>query len=137
MEDLESVAAEFINLYDISAPPIPVEKMLQSPQPTMWEEVNIAELTARLDLSSPYSAQMSMARLLARNIFESQWGGERGLHGLETDDPTVRRFARMLVMPAHMIRQLNKTARTPLLLSLHFEVPEAEAYLRLQEIEAE
>ena len=134
MQQLEAVAREFISLFNISAPPIPVEKILQSPLPGMWDEVDVSQMTARLDLSSPYSPQMSRARLLARNISGSPWGGQHGVGDLDEDDQAVRRFARMLVMPADMILQLNQTSRTPQLLSLHFEVPEAEASLRLQEL---
>jgi hypothetical protein len=134
MQHLEAVAREFINLFSISAPPIPVEKMLQSPLPGMWDEVDVSQMTARLDLSSPYSPQMSMARLLARNIIASNWGIAHELGGLDEDETIVRAFARMLVMPADMIMQLNEASRTPQLLSLHFEVPEAEAKQRLQEL---
>lgn len=134
MQHLEAVAREFISLFNIIAPPIPVEKMLQSPLPGMWDEVDVSQMTARLDLSSPYSAQMSMARLLARNIMMSQWGITHELGGLDEDEDVVRAFARMLVMPADMIMQLNETSRTPQLLSLHFEVPEAEAKQRLDEV---
>lgn len=134
MQHLEAVAREFINLFNISAPPIPVEKMLQSPLPGMWDEVDVSQMTARLDLSSPYSAQMSMARLLARNIMTSDWGIAHELGGLEVHDQVVRAFARMLAMPAEMIMQLSETSRTPQLLSLHFEVPEVEAKQRLQEL---
>lgn len=124
----------FINLYEISAPPVPVERMLQTPLPRMWDEVDVSQMTARLDLSSPYSAQMSMARLLARNLASCAWGFEHGLKGIDLDEDLIRRFARMLIMPADMILQLNETSRTPALLSLHFEVPEAEAKQRLEEL---
>jgi len=134
MQQLEAVAREFISLFSITAPPVPIEKMLQSPKPGMWDEVDVSKMTARLDLSSPYSAQMSMARLLARNIITCEWGKQHELADLDQDDEMVRSFARMLVMPADMITQLNRTSRTPQLLSLHFEVPEADAKLRLQEI---
>lgn len=137
MQQLEAVAREFISLFDISAPPIPIEKILQSPLPDMWDEVDVSQMTARLDLSSPYSPQMSMARLLARNIIASEWGKQHGIANLDQDDTAIRQFARMLVMPADMILQLNQTSRTPQLLSLHFEVPEAEANLRLQELNGE
>ncbi len=134
LQQLEAVAREFISLFNISAPPIPIEKILQSPLPDMWDEVDVSQMTARLDLSSPYSPQMSMARLLARNIIASEWGKQHGIANLDQDDTAIRQFARMLVMPADMILQLNQTSRTPQLLSLHFEVPEPEASLRLQEL---
>ena len=137
MQQLEAVAREFISLFDISAPPIPIEKILQSPLPDMWDEVDVSQMTARLDLSSPYSPQMSMARLLARNIIASEWGKQHGIANLDQDDTAIRQFARMLVMPADMILQLNQTSRTPQRLSLHFEVPEAKANLRLQELNGE
>ena len=134
---LEAVVSEFMQLHDISAPPIPVERILQSPRQGMWDEVDVSKLSSTFIKVTPqYSPRMSMARLLARNIVSSQWGKERGLDALIHDESMIYTFARMLVMPSDLIMQLNKTARTPHLLSLHFEVPEEDASKRLEELGA-
>jgi hypothetical protein len=43
----------------------------------------------------------------------------------------------MLVMPRAMIESLNKASRNPTTMSMQFEVPEEDARLRLQELNAE
>jgi hypothetical protein len=40
----------------------------------------------------------------------------------------------MLVMPAPMVTELNNVMRNPSTMSMHFEVPEEEARLRLLEL---
>jgi hypothetical protein len=40
----------------------------------------------------------------------------------------------MLVMPSTMVKALSSGARTPTAMSMHFEVPEEDARLRLDEL---
>jgi 16S rRNA (guanine966-N2)-methyltransferase len=132
---LETVAQELMDAFKIVAPPIPIESMLQRPAEEMWEEVDISQLSSSfLNISQSYSPRMSLARLLARHVVNCPWGAERELTGLDRDENKLYRFARMLVMPASMVIQLTPTARTPHLVSVHFEVPETDAQLRLQEL---
>ena len=135
---LESVAQELMDEFRIVAPPIPVESMLQRPGSQMWEEVDISQLSSSfLNISQSYSPRMSLARLLARHVINCPWGQERGLNGIDRDESLLYSFARMLVMPANMVMQLTQTARTPHLVSIHFEVPEPDAQMRLQELATE
>lgn len=134
-EHLETVAQELIDAFKITAPPIPIESMLQHPGENMWEELDISQLSSSfLNVSQNYSPRMSLARLLARHVANCPWGEARHMKGIDKDEAKLYSFARMLVMPASMIMQLNPTARTPHLVSVHFEVPEADAQLRLQEV---
>lgn len=134
---LETVAEELIGAFSISAPPIPIERMLQNPQQDMWEEVDLSHLSGSfLKLTDSYSPRMSLARMLARHIVGCQWGAARGLSSLDQDDTALHSFARMLVMPSNMIMQLQQNARTPHLLSTYFEVPEEDVRLRLEELGA-
>lgn len=132
---LEIVASEVIETFDIKAPPVPIESMLQHPKPGMWEEVDITRLSGGfLSIKDPYSPRMSLTRLLARHIIQSQWGQTRKMQDIVTSDTDVHTFARMLIMPLAMVRALSSSARNPTTMSLHFEVPEDDARQRLIEL---
>ena len=135
MQKLEAIAAEILQLFNIISPPVPIETMLQHPKENMWEELDVNQLSGSfLNIREYYSPRMSLARLLARHIASSPWGRERGMMSLMTDEDTVRAFARMLIMPQEMVRNLSTAARNPTAMSMHFEVPEEDARMRLQEI---
>lgn len=135
---LETIASELIQIFDIIHPPIPIEIMLQRPKPDMWHEVDITELSVGfLKGGGHFSPRMSLARLLARHVIQSEWGRQRGLHEIfkeDRDETLLRVFARMLVMPAAMVHALERDVRTPSTMSTHFEVPEDDARQRLQEL---
>jgi hypothetical protein len=134
---LESVTQELMDAFNITTPPIPIESMLQRPCSDMWEEVDISQLSGSfLKVTESYSPRMSLARLLARHVINCPWGEARQLSGLEREEGKLYRFARMLVMPEKRILELTPTARTPQLVSVHFEVPADDARLRLQELSA-
>jgi hypothetical protein len=134
-KQLESVTQELIELYSITAPPIPIERMLQHPLDDMWDDVDVSDLTGNfLNISTPFSPRMSLARFLARHIARSNWGTKRGLGGLNADDESIHRFARVIVMPKNLLTEISAESRTPELISLHFEVPEDDARLRLLEL---
>lgn len=133
MQALESISRELVQLYGIVAPPIPVERMLQSPHPGMWDEVDMNNFSSTfLNISTPFSPRMSLARVLARQIAESKWGRQRGLD--ENDERMIHVLARVIIMPADFVLEINEASRTPNLIGLHFEVPEEDARLRLEEL---
>lgn len=138
IEQLESIANELIRTFDISNPPVPIEIMLQRPKPDMWDEVDITELSVGfLKTGGHFSPRMSLARLLARHIAQSEWGRKRNLAELLRNDKNeemLKAFARMLIMPAPMVKALSVGARTPVTMSMHFEVPEDDARIRLTEL---
>ncbi len=137
LQVLERIANELVETFNISIPPIPIESMLQHPKPDMWEDLDISQLSGSfLRVTEYYSPRMSLARLLVRQLISSSWGQARDLSTYLTDEDTLHRFARMIVMPAPMVLELNAAARTPSLLSAHFEVPEEDARLRLEELKA-
>jgi hypothetical protein len=135
---LEQVASELIETFEITGPPIPIEIMLQRPKPDMWQEVDITELSVGfLRAGGHFSPRMSLARLLARHIIQSDWGEKRGLRELfkdDKDESLLRAFGRMLIMPETMVKALSEGARTPITMSIHFEVPEDDANQRLKEL---
>ncbi len=136
---LEAIAGELIETFQIDNPPIPIEIMLQRPKPDMWDEVDITELSVGfLKTGGHFSPRMSLARLLARHIVQSDWGKGRNLYDIfnksENSEELIRAFARMLIMPLGMVKALSVGARTPVTMSMHFEVPEEDARLRLKEL---
>jgi hypothetical protein len=135
MRQLEAIASELIENFEINTPPVPIESMLQYPKPDMWREVDINQLSGSfISIREHYSPRMSLARLLARHVVTSPWGIHRGLSELRHDDALLRAFARMLIMPVGMVKALSSGARTPTAMSMHFEVPEEDARQRLEEL---
>jgi len=137
-DKLENIATELIHLFEIEDPPVPIEIMLQRPTADMWDDVDINELSVGfIKGGGRYSPRMSLVRLFARNIIKSKWGEDHGLPAIAKQgkyDDVVNAFGRMLVMPIEMIKALSEGARTPMTMSMHFEVPEEEAQIRLSEL---
>lgn len=132
---LEAVVHELLESFDIRTPPVPIESMLQHPRADMWCEVNPRNISLGfLNSRGPYALRMSLARLLAREITASAWGIQRHVPEMVREEAQMQAFARMLIMPAHMVLALSGGARTPAELSVHFEVPVEDARLRLSEM---
>jgi len=132
---IEKITQEICETFQVYAPPIPIEIMLQQPPTGMWKELDITQLSGNfMRVTDRYSPRMSLARMLARHIVSSDWGRERGLQGTINDPEKLNKFARMLVMPEEMIMGLTRSSRNPKTMSLHFEVPEDEARQRLLEL---
>ncbi len=132
---LEAIAQELIDIYQIKLPPVPIESILQSPKSGMWDEVNVGQLSGTfLNIRERYSPRMSIARLLARHITQSNWGEEQGLFDLIKEQGDLSAFARMLILPKQLLENVNEEALNPSLISLQFEVPEDDARIRLEEL---
>jgi len=132
---LEQITEDLVQLYEVHGPPVPIESMLQRPPHEMWEELDINNLSGSfISIGDRYAPRMSLARLFARQIASSEWGSKQALSSLVHDEEAIHAFARMLVMPASLIRSLSEGARTPEYISAHFEVPADDALLRLQEL---
>jgi hypothetical protein len=130
---IEQAIDEILLAFDVDAPPVPVETMLQRPREGMWSSFDLAEMSASfLSLSDRFAPRMSVVRLLARNIARSQWGVERGLDALADDPDVLRAFARAIIMPQSMLDKLD--AVTVATVSNVFEVPESDAEQRLQDL---
>jgi hypothetical protein len=134
-KQLEAIADEVMAAFDVVSPPVPIETMLQQPKASMWEKLDVNQLSGSfLSIREYYSPRMSLARLLARHVASSPWGRERGLFSILKSDDAVRAFARMLIMPQDMVLALSGAARNPTAMSMHFEVPEDDARQRLQDL---
>jgi len=133
--DMETAVGDLLKAFDVSGPPVPVEIMLQRPKAGMWKEINLAELsTTFINIKQRYSPRMSVGRLLARNICRSEWGITRNVNTIASTDETLRAFARAILMPKYMLDRLPPASRTPIAISMRFEVPEEDARLRLLDL---
>lgn len=136
LQQLEGVVAELINEFGITAPPIPVERMLQEQHKQLWNAIDITQIsTGFLKVTSPYSPRMSLARFVARMVAASEWGQVRGLYPFSDHSPVFQAFARIILMPGVMMREIGVEARTPELMSEHFQVPEEDAQRRLDDLQ--
>lgn len=134
---LEMIANELIDVFNVKVPPVPIERMLQKPEPGMWREVDPRNISVSfLTVRQEFAPRMSIARLLAREIAHSEWGNIRNVPSLVKTESQIQMFARMLVMPARMVQALSEAARTPATMSHNFEVPQEDAQLRLVELAA-
>jgi len=132
---IESAINDLMVAFDVTEPPVPVEIMLQRPRPGMWKEVNLAELsTAFINVKQRYSPRMSVARLLARCAVRCDWGEVRKLPAVASTDEGLRALARAILMPRSMLDRLPAANRSPITISMRFEVPEEDAQQRLQDL---
>lgn len=134
-QQLEAIANEVMEAFEVYAPPVPIELMLQKPRPDMWTEVDVTQLSGSfLSVKDRYSPRMSLARLLARHIASSEWGHSRNLFTILQEGDNLQAFARMLIMPEDMLSGLTSSNRTTAYVVSHFEVPQDDASQRLLEI---
>jgi hypothetical protein len=134
-EDMETVAQEIVDTFEVFAPPVPIEIMLQHPRNQMWDEVDPTQLSGSfLSIKDRYSPRMSLTRLLVRHIATSVWGQKRNLHSLLADSNEILTFARMVIMPRDMINGLTLSQRNPDYVSSYFEVPRDDAEMRLSDL---
>ena len=132
---IETAISELMTAFDVTEPPVPVEIMLQRPKAGMWKEINLSELsTAFINIKQRYSPRMSVARLLARSAVRSEWGERHNLTDIGSNDDGLRALARAILMPQSMMERLNAASRTPIAVSMRFEVPEEDAKQRLQDL---
>ena len=136
LKRLEAITHELMESFDIHAPPVPIESMLQHPKTGMWDEVDVNQLSGTfLSIKDQYSPRMSLARLLARHIATSEWGKQRGLYQIvKQNEELLRAFARMIIMPAPMVEGMTASSRNPMTISQEFEAPEEDARQRLLEL---
>ncbi len=132
---LEDLTTRILEMFEVYAPPVPIELMLQKPLPGLWEQIDITQLSGSfLSVKERFSPRMSLARLLARHIAVSEWGQQQGLSTLLQDADAIQAFARMLIMPREMLLGLTASSRNPAYVATHFEVPQDDASQRLIEL---
>jgi hypothetical protein len=134
-DQLEQIAQNIMEIFEIFAPPVPIETMLQRPAANLWEKVDPSQLSGSfLSVRDRYSPRMSLARLLARHIAVSEWGRNNGLYNLIQNADALNAFARMLIMPRDMVMGMTQSNRNPTTMSTYFEVPKEDAEMRLNDL---
>jgi hypothetical protein len=132
---IENAVNGLLAAFDVPTPPVPVEIMLQRPKAGMWKEINLSELsTTFINIKQRYSPRMSVARLLARYTWGSDWGAQHGLQSVAANDEFVRAFARAILMPRVMLETMSLSSRTPAVIGMRFEVPDDDARQRLYDL---
>jgi hypothetical protein len=132
---IDLAVADLMNIYEVDAPPVPVELMLHRPKAGLWEAADPNDLTNSAGLrQSRYALRMSVSRLLARSISSSQWGVDHNLGSLEQDREALRAFARAILMPRKMLENVSGGVRTPPVIAMRFQVPDEDAQLRLLDL---
>jgi hypothetical protein len=134
-DTLEQAAQDILTIFEVYAPPIPIESMLQRPRGNLWEAVDPTQLSGSfMSLKEKFSPRMSLARLLVRHVASSAWGRERGLFQMMQQPEMIQAFARMILMPRDMILTMSPREQNPLSVSSEFEVPPSDAEIRLREL---
>jgi hypothetical protein len=121
--------------YQITEPPVPIERMLKQPFDGLWE-AHPSQISFILGHGIyRYAPRLAEARLLYRMLSDSSSAREAGM---DTPWPVSRRaikyFARCLLMPEDWIRALHQPDRTPDAISEIFQVTSYDAIIRLSEL---
>ena len=121
--------------YQVTEPPVPIERMLQHPLNGLWE-AHPSQISFILGHGIyRYAPRLAEARLLYRMLSDSVAAREAGF---DTPWPASRRaikyFARCLLMPEEWMRALPQLERTPDAISETFQVTSYDAIIRMTEL---
>jgi hypothetical protein len=129
------VVDEIMLAFDVDQPPIPIELMLERPREGLWPRADLAQLTSSfLVMTDRFSPRMSVARLLARHIANSDWGKGRGLEPVYNSKNLTSQFARALIMPRTMVAEAQESGLSEMGFLNRFEVPGDDYKARLLEL---
>ncbi len=132
---IHRLASVLLERYQITAPPVPIERILQQPLDGLWE-AHPSQISFILGHGIyHYAPRLAEARLLYRMLADSTTAREAGL---DAPWPVSRRaikyFARCLLMPEEWIRALPQSERAPDTISEVFQVTSYDAIIRLAEL---
>lgn len=134
--NVESVAHQLLSAYGIQTPPVPLEAILQHPLPDMCHRIDLAVLPDTFFAQDdPYRPRQALAHLLVCLLADSEWGSQHGLAGVASSADKVNQLARAILMPRDWLSQLPPAALEPGVLGALYQVPVAEAIIRLQELD--
>ncbi len=130
---LEQAADAFIADFAITAPPIPVDELLNRPLPGMWEKVDLSQLTLSFSVRGDrYAPRVSIAKLLVRQLIASPWGARYQLPELIGQDSALMlAFTRMILVPRVLLQKMPHARWHPVEIASDFFVPEDDAEGRL------
>lgn len=131
----ERTVNELMALYHVQTPPVPLEAILQQPQPGMWTRIDLSVVAGpMLEAHDIYSTRLALAQLLAHLICTSPWGSQRSLNVLAQDETALHQLTRILLMPRDLLYTLPTSTLRPAAMRALFEVPQVEARRRLVEV---
>jgi len=132
---IEKLASALLDRYKVTAPPVPIDRMLKDPLLDLWD-ADPAQLSSSFGHGIfRHAPRLASARLLYRAISES---AEARKTGLDAPWPASRRevkyFARCVLMPEAWIRSLPEQARVIDTIAEKFQVPPFDVIVRLGEL---
>ncbi|MBL8147252.1 MAG: hypothetical protein JNL34_12785 [Anaerolineae bacterium] len=134
--NVNAVAEQLLAAYGIYSPPVPIEAILQRPQPDMWDTIDLSELSGTFFAAGdPYRPRLALTHLLVRLLTGTEWGAQRGLNGLNSSREQVESLARAILMPRAWLARLPATSLTAAAISPIYQVPAAEVVIRLRELD--
>jgi hypothetical protein len=135
--DLARLAEALLRYYDVTHPPVPVERMLREP-PVGLSGVDLDQLSLVMEHGLyHYAPRLAMARLLCREIAHSA----PAMKALETSvSPSIsyadmKFFARCLLMPPGWVKTLSQQGLSVEQISTYLQVPTDTVITRLAELE--
>ena len=131
-----AVAEQLLAAYEIHSPPVPIEAILQRPQPDMWDRIDLSALSSTFFAAGgPYRLRLALANLLAGLLTSTEWGAQRGLNGLNSNKEEMESLARAILMPRAWLARLPAASLTVAAISPIYQVPAAEVAIRLRELD--
>ncbi len=133
--DLARLAEALLRYYDVHAPPVPIERMLQKPPTGISIDFNQISFIMEHGLYR-YEPRMAMARLLYREIAHSLTAQEAlGVRAPQFVSPAeVKFFARCLLMPPGWLKVLAEQGLSLEQISGQLQVPSDAVIIRLTEL---
>jgi len=133
---LARLAEALLQYYNVTGPPVPIERMLQKP-PAGLAGVDPSQISTIIEHGLyRYEPRLAMARLLYREIARIVTDGK----ALDVDIPSsvsyadVKFFARCLLMPSLWMRGLVKLGLSVEQMSVRLQVPAYALVTRMAEL---
>jgi hypothetical protein len=132
---LEHLAMELLRLGNALRLPVPVERLYEYPPLRLWR-IDPRQTSEFVMISEDYlQNRLNITRAVARLVGESQWEARiRMIGDAPFSSNEVEVFTMALLMPTALLAGISEKQRTPAFVSTIFQVPIAEATMRLGEL---
>jgi hypothetical protein len=133
--DLTTLAEILLRHYNVTQPPVPIERMLNEPPPGLGKlDPDRISLVMEHGLYN-YAPRLAMARLLCREIARSS--AAQALLGVDVSSLTyddIKFFARCLLMPQQWMQSLSEQRLSVEHISHYLQAPSDAVVTRLGEL---
>src|SRR5690606_501818 len=133
---LEHLAVELLRVSGALRLPVPVEALWQHPPHGLWDpqSENFALYPPRPG-DDPYAGRWRIATAIANAVSGTAWVNKVHLMGAVPFNEADRQvFARALLVPTPLLSTLSERQKSPERIHNIFQVPLAEAKVRLEEL---